>query len=239
MLPLALASWRLDEAAPEPPPLVRTHLDSALVVPIFLSLCAFERPGSDAPSVVWEECREEVDRFLEARGLTDGSGAWTPDGEQIRSLAAQFGMAASCLPLLSRLPGLCRGLPPPRDVPRSARVARPEGAQRQRSGAAHVRCFKDAERIFVDVFDREPSEAQPRFIADMGCRDANWLTYLHALVTARTRRGRHIARHPLLMVGLDYNEAALVRARENSRHMRFRRSCCRRTSAIRMLSVAL
>ncbi len=81
------------------------------------------------------------------------------------------------------------------------------------SAAAHKRYFRDAENIFLDVFNRQPLCAQPRFVADMGCGDGSWLAHIYKLVSERTNRGRALRQFPLTMVGADYNPAALEVAR--------------------------
>ena len=81
------------------------------------------------------------------------------------------------------------------------------------SAAAHGRYFRDADGIFMELFNREPIAQQPDFIADMGCGDGSWLIHLYGLVRDRTLRGRHLDDHPLRMVGIDFNEAALEPAR--------------------------
>jgi SAM-dependent methyltransferase len=47
----------------------------------------------------------------------------------------------------------------------------------------------------------------------MGCGDGSWLVHLHRLVMERTLRGKRAQDLPLLMVGVDCNQAALERAR--------------------------
>jgi SAM-dependent methyltransferase len=64
------------------------------------------------------------------------------------------------------------------------------------------------------VFNREPIEAQPQFVADMGCGDGSWLTHIYQAIVRHTSRGRVLSRFPLLMVGVDYNTASLDVARK-------------------------
>ncbi len=81
------------------------------------------------------------------------------------------------------------------------------------SGVAHRRYFEDSDRILIEVFDREPLAAQPRFVADMGCGDGAWLKRIYQVVRTRCLRGRHLDTHPLLMIAADYNLKALEVAR--------------------------
>lgn len=215
LVPLALSGWRLTGAPPDLEPLIRTHLDSALVVPAMLAMCASGAAAEDLPGMPGGAAARDVGRLLRARGWIGVDGAWTPEGRRVASLAVHFGMAASYLPLLARLPALFGGAPCDPEVSGSAEWHVNRELNVSASGAAHTRYFDDAEAIFCELFDREPVDRQPRFIADMGCGDGSWLVHLHRLVTESTLRGRSSAEHPLLMVGLDYNEAALSEARRN------------------------
>ncbi|MGH8547195.1 MAG: hypothetical protein ACRERU_01040 [Methylococcales bacterium] len=78
------------------------------------------------------------------------------------------------------------------------------------SGVAHRRYFEDSERIIIELFNRVPLEEQPKFVADMGCGDGEWLKRIYRVVKTRTARGANLERVPLLMIGADYN----IRARE-------------------------
>ena len=215
LLEVACDRWRLDENLPTPlRASIATHLDAALVVPAMLWLRSAGMLADDGPKLPDDAAGRGVARLLAAVGWTDADGrAWTSTGREAATVAVHFGMAASYLPMLARLPDLYRG---------EAGVVPADGApewhvHRQlnvsASAAAHTRYFADADSIFLELFDREPIADQPRFIADIGCGDGSWLVHLYRLITERTLRGRRAAECPLLMVGLDYNEAALDRAR--------------------------
>ena len=208
LVPLACEGWRLDDLRGRERALTATHLDAALVVPALLRLRAHGDEGT--PELPDDAVEAGVGRLLAGLGLTrDEGGPWTDTGRAVVRLSVHFGMAASYLPLLARLAALYRG-----EATVGPEARRTEWHVQRRlnisaSAAAHTRYFEDADRIFVELFDREPLDAQPRFIADMGCGDASWLVHLHELIATRTLRGRHLDDHPLLMVGLDYNGAAL------------------------------
>ncbi|MGR9107603.1 MAG: AprA-related methyltransferase [Gammaproteobacteria bacterium] len=78
------------------------------------------------------------------------------------------------------------------------------------SGVAHRRYFEDSEKIIIELFNRLPLEDQPKFVADMGCGDGEWLKRIYRVVQTSTVRGANLERFPLLMVGADYN----LKARE-------------------------
>lgn len=206
--------WRLDAGLPDAlRALIRTHLDAALVVPAMLWLRSADMITDAGPRLPPGDPGEDIGRLLTALGWVDGAGAWTAIGQQSAALSVHFGMAASYLPLLARLPELYSGdhvVVPQSDEAGEWHVNR--GLNVTASAAAHARYFADADRIFLELFDREPVEAQPRFIADMGCGDGSWLVHLYRLIIGQTLRGARIADFPLLMVGLDYNRRALDQA---------------------------
>ena len=193
------------------------HLDAALAVPAMLSLRATGRLAEPGPTLPDGELGERVGRLLRALDWVDRDGSWSELGARAREYTVHFGIVGSYLPLLARLPDLYRGevavAPSPYDDGPEWHVNRELNVIA--SAAAHRRYFADADEIFLELFDREPVSEQPRFIADMGCGDGSWLIHLYELVRARTLRGRHLDSEPLLMVGIDCNEAALERARGN------------------------
>jgi SAM-dependent methyltransferase len=155
-------------------------------------------------------------RLLAALGWTGGPG-WTEAGRQARAFALNFGGVATYLPLLARLPELYRGEltagPPAQGGSSEWHVHR--ALNLRISALAHRRYFVDADAIFLELFDREPVTAQPRFIADMGCGEGSWLVHLHELIREHTRRGRRPEGDHLLMVGIDPDAGAREAARRN------------------------
>ena len=215
LLDVASERWGLDDdLPPRERALIATHLDAALAVPAMLWLRSAGMIADDGPELPDNQGGHGVARLLHLLGWIDGEGgAWTTAGREAASVAVHFGMAASYLPMLARLPELYRGeavVPPEPGAP-EWHVHRQLNVSA--SAAAHTRYFADADSIFLELFDREPIEDQPRFVADMGCGDGSWLVHLHGLIAERTLRGRRAASDLPLMVGLDYNQAALDRAR--------------------------
>lgn len=75
------------------------------------------------------------------------------------------------------------------------------------SGGAHAAYFKRVDELVIGLFNR-PIEEQPLGIADMGSGDGTLLTHLFDLIHDHTLRGRMLEKHPLLVIGADYNAAA-------------------------------
>ena len=77
------------------------------------------------------------------------------------------------------------------------------------SGGAHSTYFRKIDEIVTRIFNL-PIEEQPKGIADMGCGNGAFLEHLYHIVKTQTKRGQMLDEHPLLIVGSDFNEAALV-----------------------------
>jgi SAM-dependent methyltransferase len=194
--------------------LVETHLDAGLIVPTMLWLHQSDALGEDGPSLQDASPGAAMERLLLDLGWIDSQRAWTADGLQARSFALNFGGVATYLPLLARLPELYRGELTVRPEPGAEREWHVHRELNLRiSSQAHSRYFADTDPIFLEIFNREPISDQPRFIADMGCGDGSWLLHLHKLVFESTRRGQALDSHPLALVGVDTEEAALEQAR--------------------------
>ena len=212
---LACERWTLGpELASDARELIATHLDAALVVPAMIWLLEADGLGEEGPRPARGALGDAMMSVLRGVGwVADDAGAWTSAGREAASLAVHFGMAASYLPMLARLPELFRG-----DTTVTTDAGDGEWHVQRRlnvlaSATAHRRYFADADDLFVELFSREPVHEQPRFVADMGCGDGSWLLHLHELIVTRTLRGELAEECPLLMVGIDYNPTALTQAR--------------------------
>ncbi|NND64192.1 MAG: class I SAM-dependent methyltransferase [Flavobacteriaceae bacterium] len=82
------------------------------------------------------------------------------------------------------------------------------------SGGAHSAYFKKIDEIIIALFNK-PIEEQPKGILDMGCGNGAFLIHLFEVIEQRTKRGPLLEEHPLFLVGVDYNKAALKVTRSN------------------------
>lgn len=161
-----------------------------------------------------------VAELLEYHGWLRGSnGLWL--FSDLGRLACQFslhyGLTLSYYPLLCQLPKLIFNS--------SKNITHVEPGKEEihvdrtlnvlASGVAHRRYFEDSAKIIIEIFNQEPVEDQPKFIADMGCGDGAWLKRICEVVKTKTIRGQHLNEFPLLMVGADYN----VKAQEVARSL--------------------
>ena len=77
------------------------------------------------------------------------------------------------------------------------------------SGFQHERYFDQMEEAILAVFNREPYEDQPRYVADMGCGDGTLLRKIYHLIKTKSLRGKVLDRYPVKLIGVDYNTQAL------------------------------
>jgi len=195
--------------------LLRAQCDLALAVPTMLWLHETGRLGDAGADLPDGDLGTGMKRLLTRLGWLDaGDGRWTDWGQGARAYALNFGGVLTYLPLFTRLPELYRG-----ELIVAHEPGEPEWHVLRElnlriSGAAHRRYFSESEDLFLDLFNREPIERQPAFIADMGCGDGSWLLHLHHIIGERTLRGRHLDEHPLLMVGIDPDRGARTTTRE-------------------------
>lgn len=174
---------------------------------------ALSRGGIRPPDCV----KTELASFFYAQGWIPEHAAnapLTPKGSFIFSRPFLFAIVGSYQPMLARMRDVLFG-----DC--AAVFARDDRGHERHidrtlnvvgSGQQHGKYFTDLERLLVDIFDTEAVETQPACIADVGCGDGSLLRHVHDVVVQRTRRGRHLQRFPLTLIGIDYNEQALLAA---------------------------
>ncbi len=207
----AVDDWSLpDLGADDLREQVRHHLNGNLALGIMLGLWNLNYFESPWPSAGKDEAISHAMRFLAHLGWFDRAReVWTTEGRIACGHALHYGMVGSYYPMLTELNSLLFG---------NRAIHGDDGKDEWHvdrrlnvlaSSAAHARYFRDADDIFLDIFNREPVAAQPAFVADNGCGDGAWLKHIYSLVAERTKRGQHLTEHPLLMVAADYNTAAL------------------------------
>ncbi|WP_333601111.1 class I SAM-dependent methyltransferase [Flavobacterium sp.] len=82
------------------------------------------------------------------------------------------------------------------------------------SGGAHAEYFKIVDQIIIELFNR-PIAEQPKGVLDMGCGNGAFLEHMFDVIERQTSRGKMLDEHPLFLVGVDYNEAAIKVTRAN------------------------
>ncbi|MBI2818514.1 MAG: class I SAM-dependent methyltransferase [Acidobacteria bacterium] len=132
----------------------------------------------------------------------------TPCGRYAAQIATSYGVTVSYLPLFHVLNTLLFGNPRiPRFDENGAELLVNRGMNVWGSGGAHRTYFQKVDEIIIEIFNR-PLHLQPRGICDMGCGDGTLLEHLYFVVKTRTARGRVLEKHPLTLIGADFNKVA-------------------------------
>ncbi|OUR90855.1 polyketide synthase [Flavobacteriales bacterium 34_180_T64] len=82
------------------------------------------------------------------------------------------------------------------------------------SGGAHSTYFKVIDEVIIKLFNK-PIDEQPKGILDMGCGNGAFIQHIFDVIEYQTKRGKMLEEHPLLLVGADFNQAALKVTRSN------------------------
>jgi len=137
------------------------------------------------------------------------SHVWlTPAGHYASQIATSYGVTVSYLPLMNVLSTLLFGNPRiPRVDETGSELLVNRGMNVWGSGGAHKTYFRKVDEIIVEIFNR-PLAEQPQGICDMGCGDGTLLEHLYCVVKTQTARGAVLDKHPLMIVGADFNKVA-------------------------------
>lgn len=154
----------------------------------------------------------ELNWFVKDRGTYE----FTDKGLFYAKRASAYGVTVSYIPTLRRLDDLIFG-----DADKLRNIA--DGEEEKHvdramnvwgSGGAHATYFKVVDKMIIDIFN-QPLEKQPKGILDMGCGNGAFLIHLFDVIDQQTLRGQHLDEHPLTLVGVDYNQAALRISKAN------------------------
>jgi len=156
----------------------------------------------------------------------NGNYQFTETGLFFAKRAAAYGVTVSYLPTFAKAEELIFGNPmalrmvADGEDDSSLKGEQPEEIHVDRemnvwgSGGAHDTYFKVVDEILIRLFNL-PIEEQPRGILDMGCGNGAFLEHIFDVIDRQTLRGKMLDKHPLFLVGADYNQAALKVTRAN------------------------
>ncbi|PHO00235.1 hypothetical protein CSC82_29915 [Rhodobacteraceae bacterium 4F10] len=147
---------------------------------------------------------------------TNDSYEFTDEGLFFARRASAYGVTVSYIPTLRKLDKLIFGNP---DIFRTSDIGNDEiHVDREMnvwgSGGAHSTYFKVIDEIIINLFN-QPINEQPKGILDVGCGNGAFLKHLFNVIEHQTLRGTMLEDYPLLLIGVDYNEAALKITRKN------------------------
>lgn len=212
---LSKKNWNISE------PLIAQFIDGMLIIPLLLSLKGkglLEDSGKTS-KVLFAKLsagvrRELTDFFLSKGWLSEASGAveFTDPGRFITGRIFITATVASYKPMLARISevifGDCKQVFQRDDTGHESHVDRTMNVIG--SGFQHEKYFSDMEEIILSLFNLEPYDTQPKYIADMGCGDGTLLKKVYEIIKNKTSRGNVLKEYPLKLIGVDYNEKALT-----------------------------
>jgi hypothetical protein len=154
---------------------------------------------------------------LESSARDRNSVSLTACGRYAAQIATSYGVTVSYLPLFDNVSTLLFGNSRiPRMDESGVELLVNRGMNVWGSGGAHRTYFKKVDEIIVEIFNR-PLHLQPRGICDMGCGDGSFLEHLYSAVKNKTERGKVLDKHPLILVGADFNKVARRVAKQTLR----------------------
>ncbi|WP_340073975.1 class I SAM-dependent methyltransferase [Leptobacterium sp. I13] len=146
----------------------------------------------------------------------NGTYQFTEKGLFYAKRASAYGVTVSYIPTLRRLDDLIFG--DPFILKKLSTKGKEAHVDREMnvwgSGGAHASYFKVIDEIIINLFNK-PLEEQPKGILDMGCGNGAFLQHLYYVIEKHTLRGKMLDEHPLILVGADYNEAAIKITKAN------------------------
>ena len=147
---------------------------------------------------------------------TNNSYEFTDKGLFFARRASAYGVTVSYIPTLRKLDALIFGNPKMFDTPsiHNEEIHVDREMNVWGSGGAHTAYFRVIDEIIINLFNKPISE-QPKGILDVGCGNGAFLKHLFNVIENQTNRGKVLEEHPLLLIGVDYNEAALKITRKN------------------------
>lgn len=141
---------------------------------------------------------------------------FTDKGLFFAKRASAYGVTVSYLPTFIKLDELIFG------NPLALKTSSPNDTEKHvhremnvwGSGGAHSTYFKVIDQIIIELFNK-PIDEQPKGILDMGCGNGAFIQHIFDIIEHQTLRGKLLEEHPLLLVGADFNQAALKVTRAN------------------------
>ena len=141
---------------------------------------------------------------------------FTDEGLFFAKRASAYGVTVSYLPTFVQLDQLLFGNPLvlKTDSPDETEKHVDREMNVWGSGGAHSTYFKVIDQVIIKLFNK-PIDEQPKGILDMGCGNGAFIQHIFDVIEHQTLRGKMLDEHPLLLVGADFNQAALKVTRAN------------------------
>ncbi len=203
------------------------HIEGVLVGPItvFLGMDGMFHKYFMEASFSAEEFHEDPEGFSKILDFLHYLGWFTKNNEHYKFTnkgfffarrSSAYGVTVSYIPTFRRVEELMFGNANilRSSIPNSVEIHVDREMNVWGSGGAHSAYFKKIDEIIIALFNKSIDE-QPKGILDMGCGNGAFLIHLFEVIEQRTKRGPLLEEHPLFLVGVDYNKAALKVTRSN------------------------
>lgn len=205
---------------------ILTHLEGIIIAPLIVFLGVnglFHKYFMEASFRAQEyhknpeSFKKILDFFVHQKWFTKKNDTYqfTDKGLFFAKRASAYGVTVSYLPTFIKLDDLLFGNPL---ILNSSANDTEKHVHREMnvwgSGGAHSTYFKVIDEIIINIFNK-PINEQPKGILDMGCGNGAFIQHIFEVIEQQTLRGKHLEDHPLLLVGADFNQAALKVTRAN------------------------
>ena len=201
-------------------PLLADLLDGVILLPLVFALRSHSlRDGrvyqnGDLFSKLSPLARREIFQLFEEKGwaVKKGERVFLNDaGRFVVDRIFDFRAIVSCKPMLQQIGELIFG-----DL-NQVRVRDFSGRDRLVDREVNVAngnfqqesYLKDIDEIVLSIFNREPLEGQPKFIADLECGGGGLLKRIHEVIRNRSERGKVLDDYPIAMLPVAGDEGVL------------------------------
>ncbi|MEY8847684.1 class I SAM-dependent methyltransferase [Psychroserpens sp. XS_ASV72] len=206
---------------------IKKHIEGVIIAPIIVRLGMnglFHKYFMEASFSAEEyhsnpeSFKKILDFFAHLGWFKKGKNTYrfTDEGLFFAKRASAYGVTVSYLPTFIHLDDLIFG------DPTILRTSSPHETEKHvhremnvwGSGGAHSTYFKVIDEVIIELFNK-PIEEQPKGILDMGCGNGAFIQHIFDVIDYQTKRGEMLDEYPLLLVGADFNQAALKVTRAN------------------------
>ncbi len=203
------------------------HIEGVIIAPIIVLLGVnglFHKYFMEA-SFTAEEYHKDPESFKKILDFLSHLGwfkkknntyQFTDEGLFFAKRASAYGVTVSYLPTFIKLDELLFGNPLILQTSSSDETEKHVHREMNvwGSGGAHSTYFKVIDQVIIKLFNK-PIDEQPKGILDMGCGNGAFIQHIFDVIENQTLRGKLLEEHPLLLVGADFNKAALKVTRAN------------------------
>ena len=203
---------------------VKNHIEGLLLSPLLVKLAmdkSFRMINEVNPSFYQKNTNLNKAGFyfltsiLKDMGYLTEDNCFTAEGLFYIKRTSSFGVTVSYIPTFLKLHELIFGnsnilweVEEGEDEIHLDRVMNVWG-----SGGAHSIYFKKTDEFIISIFNK-PIEDQPKGFVDVGCGNGTFIKHIFDTIYYKTKRGKLLDKNPLFVLGVDFNNAALLSAKK-------------------------